>query len=146
MMNTEYIKRLDFFLSGVIRFGALLLFAFGSLLLARYAGGTSFHSLLVANVAMNAEPESHITSAVLTLIFVVTFAYSLVGALLVGSSGDRTPSLCFSCLFSTTLLSSIIGFGLSWFTPLSFAVWWMLGTTTVLTGTSHFAQQGSVWQ
>ncbi len=97
---------------------------------------------IIEEYAMN-----HSSSIILTLIFVVTFAYSLVGALIAGASSRSPQSLCFSCCFSMVIIASVIGFGFSWMRDdIQIAIWWMSGTVAFLIVTSYYARKGNTWQ
>lgn len=145
-MTTEYVQRLNFFLAGVIRLGVILSTAIAVVFFARAFGSDVLRSLFNYDIIQTEAIKAHPASVILTLVFTVTFAYSLIGAVICGASDKKVQSVCFGCLFSTALGLSVVGFGLSWITPLTLAVWWMVATVSVLIGTSYFARKENTWQ
>ena len=143
-MTTEYVQRLHFFLAGIIRFGWVLIAVVSILFLAGYTNNELFDVLFNRTVVESAasNPKDYDVSIILTLIFVLTFAYSLFGAVISGASNRKTTeSVCYNCLFSTALAFSIVGFGLSWIEPMTLAIWWMISTVGIVVVTSYLARR-----
>lgn len=89
----------------------------------------------------------HSLPIALTLIFILTFVYSAVGALISGASHKGIQNVCISCLFSLVIIASVLGVGFCWnFRDSDISKWWMVGTVLLLVSISEYAQRMNTWQ